>query len=419
MKVMKSVIQVAMLIGMALQAPEINFFDFQKQQKSTMNYPQEIYSIETQAENPEATNKQLSSYKYDSKQMVTRNSIPEYGGSETDINIEDYLGEFKSIECADGSPEHNRGQFALCPDSIQHQIIEPLGESLADAKQLAAYVNDNVYAPLAIKPLQKVDINQILSDLSNTSKQTMISGGQPQVSNYNKFQETVEAIFKDIEGKASDVEANKSILNELNVALLKRFHMYWNQQRHLMQMDKAREDTLSIVEHLIRSYAMKKDFLNYVTQTLLKQISLAYYKFLRAHKTLEVFKEQGATIFHSFITTRYKQVASSIQKFKTDDILMIREVSQLIGLLQAYLIASYKQGISEVSIMKNYRTSISTIIEASYYNFKKSMEEKKDKFIIGKIREFTAILLLKFQLTIHTMMVKNSLTTYLSHTNIW
>lgn len=330
-----------------------------------------------------------------SDESFIHNAVPELRAK--DLDIDKFLTEFDRIDCSKFNGDKNDPMNVLCDPQLMNTALEPLGQYNSDHNDFYNYLKSQIYQPLAYDITKRENLSDMVLDSVNLNKKNSLFYGQPLTSNYNKFEESILKIFEDISGKTSDMEANKDVINELMISTLKRFHLYWNYLRYQNQFDKLKIDTKEVMKTIVRTYLMKRDFLNYVSKTLIKGIIQAYYRFIRAHKMVEVLNKYGPYLISAQIINRYKAVGDRIQNSNFNDIMIVKEISYLISLLQVYHILSYKQGIQDSTIMLNFKTEIILRIEREYENYVKFLPQESQQERIRQIKHYTAVLLLKFK----------------------
>lgn len=330
-----------------------------------------------------------------SDESFIHNAIPELRAK--DLDIDKFLEEFDRIDCSKFNGDKTDPLNVLCDQQLMNTAFEPLGQYNSDHKDFYEYLKAQIYQPLAYDITPRENLSDMVLDSVNLNQKNSLFYGQPLTSNYNKFEDSILKIFEDISGKTSDMEANKDVINELMISTLKRFHLYWNYLRYQGQFDKLKVDTKEVMKTIVRTYLMKRDFLNYVSKTLIKGIIQAYYRFIRAHKMVDVLNKYGPYLISAQIINRYKAVADRIQNSNFNDIMIVKEISYLISLLQVYHILSYKQGIQDSTVMLNFKTEILLRIEREYENYVKFLPQSSQLERLKQIKHFSAVLLLKFK----------------------
>lgn len=332
---------------------------------------------------------------FTSDESFVRSAIPELQTG--DLDIDKFLNEFDRIDCSKNNGDANDPLNVLCDTQLMNSAFGPLSQFNSDHRDFYQYLRAQIFQPLAYDINKRGNLADLISDTVSLGQKNSLFYGQPLTSNYNKFEESVLRIFEDIAGKTSDMEANKDVVNELMVSALKRFHLYWNYLRYQNQFDKLKIDTKEIMRTILKTYLMKRDFLNYVSKTLVKGIIQAYYRFIRAHKMVEILNKYGPYLISAQIINRYKSFADKIQSSNFNHVMAVKEISYLISLLQVYHILSYKQGIPDSTIQINFKTEILLRIEREYENYVKLLPQATQLPRVRQIKEYTAVLLLKFK----------------------
>lgn len=341
------------------------------------------------------TGNTLAHPNFASDESFVRSAIPELQSK--DLDIDKFLEEFDRIDCSKFNGDKTDPLNVLCDGQLMNSAFGPLGEYNTDHRDFYDYLKSQVFQPLAYDINKRENLADLISDTVNLNQKNSLFYGQPLTSNYNKFEDSILKIFEDIAGKTSDMEANKDVINELMVSTLKRFHLYWNYLRYQNQFDKLKIDTKEVMKTILKTYLMKRDFLNYVAKTLIKGIIQAYYRFIRAHKMVEILNKYGPYLISAQIINRYKSFADKIQSSNFNHVMAVKEISYLISLLQVYHILSYKQGIPDSTIQINFKTEIMLRIEREYENYVKLLPQETQQNRVRQIKEYTAVLLLKFK----------------------
>lgn len=359
------------------------------------NFDSSLFEAADQLDAATHTGNTLAHPNFASDESFVRSAIPELQSK--DLDIDKFLEEFDRIDCSKFNGDKTDPLNVLCDGQLLNSAFGPLGEYNTDHRDFYEYLKSQIFQPLAYDISKRENLADMISDTISLNQKNSLFYGQPLTSNYNKFEESVLKIFEDIAGKTSDMEANKDVINELMVSTLKRFHLYWNYLRYQNQFDKLKIDTKEIMKTILKTYLMKRDFLNYVAKTLIKGIIQAYYRFIRAHKMVEILNKYGPYLISAQIINRYKNYADRIQSSNFNHIMAVKEISYLISLLQVYHILSYKQGIPDSTIQINYKTEILLRIEREYENYVKLLPQETQQQRVRQIKEYTAVLLLKFK----------------------
>jgi len=330
-----------------------------------------------------------------SDETYIHTAIPELQNK--DLDVDQFMNEFDRIDCSKYNGDKTDPLNVLCDNQLMNTAFGPLGEYNTDHNDFYKYLKDQIYQPLAYDISKRENLSDMVLDSVNLNQKNSLFYGQPLTSNYNKFEESILKIFEDIAGKTSDMEANKDVINELMISTLKRFHLYWNYLRYQNQFDKLKIDTKEVMKTILKTYLMKRDFLNYVAKTLIKGIIQAYYRFVRAHKMVEILNRYGPYLISSQIINRYKNFADRIQSSNFNNIYTVKEISYLISLLQVYHILSYKQGLPDATVQINFKTEIMLRIEREFMNYVTMLPQESQRERVRQIKEYTAVMLLKFK----------------------
>lgn len=359
------------------------------------NFDTSLFEVGNEMEAVAANKSTIAHPIFQSDESFIHQAVPELQAR--DIDIDKFLNEFDRIDCSKYNGDASDPLNVLCDPILMNTAFGPLGQFNTDHNDFYGYLKSQVYQPLAYDITKRENLSDMVLDSVNLSQKNSLFYGQPLTSNYNKFEDSILKIFEDISGKTSDMEANKDVINELMVSTLKRFHLYWNYLRYQNQFDKLKIDTKEVMRTIVKTYLMKRDFLNYVSKTLIKGIIQAYYRFIRAHKMVEILNRYGPFLISAQIINRYKAVGDKIQNSNFNEIMVVKEISYMISLLQVYHILSYKQGIQDSTIMLNFKTEIQLRIEREYENYVKYLPQASQQERLKSIKHYTAVLLLKFK----------------------
>jgi hypothetical protein len=362
---------------------------------SGFNFDTSLFEAADQLDASTHTGNTLAHPNFASDETFVQSALPEL--QSTDFDIDKFLTEFDRIDCSKYNGDKADPLNVLCDDQLMNSAFGPLGDFNTDNYRFYNYLKSEVFQPLAYDITKRASLADMISDTVSLNQRNSLFFGQPLTSNYNKFQDSVVKIFEDIAAKTSDMEANKDVINELMVSTLKRFHLYWNYLRYQNQFDKLKIDTKEVMKTILKTFVMKRDFLNYVSKTLIKGIIQAYYRFIRAHKMVEILNKYGPFLISAQIINRYKNFADRIQASNFNHVMAVKEISYLISLLQVYHILSYKQGIPDSTIQINFKTEILLRIQREYENYVKLLPQASQLHRVRQIKEYTAVLLLKFK----------------------
>lgn len=83
------------------------------------------------------------------------------------------------------------------------------------------------------------------------------------------------------------------------------------------------------------------------TIDILYDLKKAYFKFLRAHKLMEIIKDKAAEILTVEIIRRYKNNIEAIHSGDSDDNLRITEVAHILDLQKAFFLINFYKNVSD------------------------------------------------------------------------
>ena len=224
----------------------------------------------------------------------------------------------------------------LCKSVLHRLALHPLGQYDFNHHDFYKYLNEKIYLPLAYKMNKRDSMAGLLQDLIFLDKGNSLFDGRPVMTNYPVFEKGIMAIFEDIAAKTNDLDANQQYISESIISILKRFHLYWNSLRYTNQISKVKVDTKEILQSLLQNYEIKRKFLAEVTRTLVTKIKDAYFRFLRAHRMLEIMNTSGANIMVFQLLRRYKDVVENIRINRVSNPKLVHEISLMMELVKAF-----------------------------------------------------------------------------------
>jgi hypothetical protein len=83
------------------------------------------------------------------------------------------------------------------------------------------------------------------------------------------------------------------------------------------------------------------------TVDILYDLKQAYFKFMRAHKLMEVIQNKAAEILTVEIVRRYKNNIEAIHSGESDSGLRITEVAHLLDLQKAFFLINFFKNVSD------------------------------------------------------------------------
>lgn len=316
----------------------------------------------------------------------------------SDFDIERFLHDLDDMDCDESKKDHNDEEKyqMLCAKRIQEDTMRPAGEYGSDNNSFYEYLNKNIFMPLAYQVTRPQSLSDIIVNLSLLNKQAAVFEGRHTPTNYQDFERSIFTLFSRVQGNSSDVEQNQEMISELMIAILKRFHLYWNQLRYKNQIVKIKEDTKDIMRNILKEYQVKEKFLFEVTKTLVEHIKQAYMRFMKAHHSVRILNKTAPSMVSHAIIERYEKLLDEIKFSHFTQIKLVREVTYMLDLQEAFYVVNYKMGVNEPKSMLEFQTEVIENIQHSY-NFYITQLNASDKERLVEIKHFTAVLLLKMK----------------------
>lgn len=326
--------------------------------------------------------------------------------SDEDLKVEQFMKALGDMECDndEGQEEEmdENGNYAnmdlhdeyqtLCGSVLKRLALHPLGNYDFNHHDFYKYLNEKIYMPLAYKMNKRDSMAGLLQDLIFLDKDNSLFNGRPLMTNYPVFEKSIMAMFEDIAAKTSDLDANQQYISESIISILKRFHLYWNSLRYTNQIEKVKVDTKEILQNILQNYEIKRKFLAEVTRTLVTKIKDAYFRFLRAHRMLEILNTSGANIIVFQLLRRYKDVVDNIRLNRASNPKLVHEISLMMELVKAFHIINYKLKKSEPESITMFNSQVLIRLENVY----KILKTQLGTDIRWKsIKDFSATLILK------------------------
>ena len=323
-----------------------------------------------------------------------------------DLKVEHFMSELHNMECdndenqTDEMDENGNYQNmdlhdeyqTLCGSVLKRLALHPLGNYDFNHHDFYKYLNEKIYMPLAYKMNKRDSMAGLLQDLIFLDKDNSLFNGRPLMTNYPVFEKSIMAMFEDVSAKTNDLDANQQYISESIISILKRFHLYWNSLRYTNQIGKVKIDTKEILQSILQSYEIKRKFMAEVTRTLVTKIKDAYFRFLRAHRMLEIMNTSGANIIVFQLLRRYKDVVDNIRLNRVSNPKLVHEISLMMELVKSFHIINYKLKKSEPDSITMFNSQILIRLENVYKILKTQLGQDirwKD------IKDFSATLILK------------------------
>lgn len=317
--------------------------------------------------------------------------------SSTNINVEKFIETLERIECLKYNGDLKDPKNILCDTPFIKNAFRPLGKTNTNNEDFFNYLQQNVYHPLAYSATRKDTLLSMIEESMHMNPKNSLFYGQQVESTYPKFEESILRLFAEIADKTNTMDENHEVVASLIMKTLKRFHMYWNYLRHNNQFDKMKIHTKDVLRTLIKSVLARRDFLDVTSKTLLETLTRSYFKFIRAHKTIDVLKQSGPEIIANQLLNRYKAVAEMIQKSEYNSIILVKEIANLLSVMQVYHILSYKKGLKDHDIFSNFNFKIIEEIKKLFDGYMLLNSEDYSDLQKKQLKHFTVITLLKFK----------------------
>jgi len=331
------------------------------------------------------------------------------------FDINRFLEEFDNLDCTRNSEKGFEMTNALCESRLATDTLAPLGRASTSHEDVYNYLQNEIYQPLAHDSEKKENLSDMLIDVMDLTSRELSDNNPGQTLTFSGFQNGVMNVFDELATKTNDVKANEEQIRKNSIDILKKFHLYWNLMRTQGQLDQVKDDTKQVIQTLILNYKVKKEFQNVILRALLAAIVKAYYRFLKAHKILNLISKQGDKIMASQIISRYQNIMDKILGGRYSDVFMVKEASYMISLMQGFFVVSFKQGVQEAVIKANLSDTIIDPIRALYEQKENQLEGGQiDETNLMRLRDFTAVMLLKFRHMTFIMCNINDLTHYIN-----
>lgn len=325
--------------------------------------------------------------------------------ADEDLKVDHFMKALGDMECDNDENEEEmdeNGNYAnmdlhdeyqtLCGSVLKRLALHPLGNYDFNHHDFYKYLNEKIYMPLAYKMNKRDSMAGLLQDLIFLDKDNSLFNGRPLMTNYPVFEKSIMAMFEDVAAKTSDLDANQQYISESIISILKRFHLYWNSLRYTNQVEKVKVDTKEILQNILQNYEIKRKFLAEVTRTLVTKIKDAYFRFLRAHRMLEILNTSGANIIVFQLLRRYKDVVDNIRLNRASNPKLVHEISLMMELVKAFHIINYKLKKSEPESITMFNSQVLIRLENVY----KILKTQLGTDIRWKsIKDFSATLILK------------------------
>lgn len=284
---------------------------------------------------------------------------------------------------------------SLCKDVIHASTLSIVGESNRHSNELYDYLKKYVYLPLSLDVQPRLSFAEVLLDLIFIDDSTLMVNKETQIPTNEQFMNEITEIFKTIETYSSEFEANKGMISNLILDVLKRFHIFWNVHRNRNQIDTVGKNTIQIVKHIIKNYKKTSKYMKDVAQHIVTNIKDGFYRFSKAHQIQTLIQKKPVEMIALQIVRRYKENVESIIAKKPNSNQFNSELGYLLDLLRGFFILNFKMKVSEAENENRYQTAIFDKIKMVYETYASYMKEN-DHQSLSSVRDFTVTLLMKF-----------------------
>ena len=94
--------------------------------------------------------------------------------------------------------------------------------------------------------------------------------------------------YDDIESLSVDFSKNKDEISDIIMGMLKKMHVYWNVHRQRNDLKNIHSQILHVIREFLSRFKRANDSMKATTIDILYNIKNAYYRFIKAHKIMEV-----------------------------------------------------------------------------------------------------------------------------------
>lgn len=329
-----------------------------------------------------------------SDQPFVNKAIGQLSGQKLDV--EGFISDLDRIDCTKYNGDTADPLNVLCDSHLVQSAFAPLGNAHTDTRDFFDYLQNSVYKPLAYNANRRATIPDLVMDSMNLQPKDSLFHGQEIKTNYNKFENSVLTLFNNIADKTNNMEDNKEVVGEEIMNVLKRFHLYWNYLRFNNRFDRLKMDTKEILRTILKSFLVRREFLNNASLTLLTKLTEGYYRFVRAHKVMQLAKVQGSTVMAAHIMRRYVAVSDLIATNALNNINFVKELAAMLNMVQSYHILNARQGMREAGAVAAFEAQVASQIKLKYGQMVKACSQKPVPSDVSRLlKHFTVTFLLK------------------------
>lgn len=330
------------------------------------------------------------------------------------------VDKFKQINCRKNSakaPENafiqsllqssdisSTDMYSLCDEDIAPVVFTPLSNPNTTRTALFQHFRDNIYQPLGYEmPEHRFSYADTISDLINLDPDNSIIHKNMHGLNFDNFSGTIAHAFEEVESAATNFDKNKGLISRQMIDILKSFHIFWNVLRQKNRIGQSRVQTLAIVKALMHKFKQTNAAMKAATLNILENIKEAYFRFMRAHKYQKLISKQPLETIAFQLLERYKANVIKIKERATDEFTLVSELAVFLDMLRAFHLINKKDRLTPEESLTLFEKKIAQPITNTYNVYQDVMVQNGDSSFY-KVRDFTAVLLLKFKQRNHVMM---------------
>ena len=304
-------------------------------------------------------------------------------------------------------------QYSLCDKDIAPVVFMPLSNMHTTRTSLYNHFRDNIYRPLGYEfPSQRFSYTDTISDLINLDQENSMIHKDTQGLNFANFSNIINQAFHSIEVSATDFDHNKGAISRQMIDILKSFHIFWNVLRQNKKISQTKSQTLSIIKNLMYQFKSTNGAMKATTLNILQNVKEAYFRFMRAHKYQQLISSKPLETICFQLLERYKQNVVKIRNRATDGYEYVSEISIFLDMLKAFHAVNLRNRLTTEESLKMFDLKIGDVITTTYNVFQDVMVQNNDDSFF-KVRDFTAVLLLKMRHRNYVMLTYYGLDEYM------
>ena len=324
------------------------------------------------------------------------------GVDERYLSIDKYFSNFDNFDCSHkASNKQVKGELNadtldfsdLCPSILKESALHTIGEFDVGRFALARYLNEEVYSPLGMGMTEKDDVGELVSDAIFNSSKAVRGASRP---SFGSLRSKVLSIFEEMNLKSQDAGHFRPDLDKLLASVLGEFHRYWNALRGAGEFERSRSDTREALRLVLQSFDLKQRFFAEAAKALAGKIKEGFYRFVKAHRTVEALQANPTDIIVRQMVRRYSTAVIAIQEARSTPRLLVREMDFILRLLRIHQVVCFRKGIQEAAALEDFNTNVFLRITNFYEQLALTNPPGPSDFL-PQARDFTATLLLKMK----------------------